>query len=201
MSVKTAPGKAPRQKKTAAKKTTVTSRSGRPQSTRRGGSQPAAGTGSVRQGAATTGSPAADGLGQVDPQELRCRWENARGVIREAVGAEEEHDPRIWERGVYQLWLWLVIERLVVRRDEIEVSELSVISKMLHDQRKLSLEEAKQQQKAGDGHDGRDGGAASGAATAARLPEHFGEIVRQIYGTNFQDDGARAEAGTADVHG
>ena len=124
-----------------------------------------------------------------DPAELHRRWEHARRIVQDAVGKEDEHDPRIWERGLYQLWLWLVVERLVVRRDEIEVNELSVISKMLHEQRKLSLEEAKQQQKAGDGHDG----AASGAANPAKLPAHFSQIVRQIYGTNFQDDQAPAK--------
>ena len=128
--------------------------------------------------------PDAAAITPIDTQELRRRWENARSVVREAVGRTEDHDPRIWERGVYQLWLWLVVERLVVRRDEIDVGELSVISKMLYDQRKLSLDEAKQQANA-------DPAQGNGAAPSARLPEHFGEIVRQIYGTNFQAGGAR----------
>jgi hypothetical protein len=123
-----------------------------------------------------------------DPADLHRRWEAARRIVHQAVGTEDEHDPRIWERGLYQLWLWLVVERLVVRRDEIDVGELSVISKMLYDQRKLSLDEAKQRQKTGDGAQG------NGAAASTQLPEHFGELVRQIYGTNFQADG---EAGRA----
>ena len=122
----------------------------------------------------------------VDIQELHRRWANARQVVGEAVGREEQHDPRIWERGVYQLWLWLVVERLVVGRDEIETNELATISKMLHEQRKLSLEEAKQRQK-GDDHD-------HAAASATGLPAQFGEIVRQIYGTNFQDDATLPDA-------
>jgi len=119
-------------------------------------------------------------------QELRDRWASARRVVQEAVGREDEHDPCIWERGVYQLWLWLVVERLVVRRDEIDVSELSVISKMLTDQRKLSLAEAKQHGQSANRKEG------NGAARSTQLPPHFGEIVRQIYGTNFQDDAASA---------
>ena len=191
MSVKVAPRKTSPKRRAAAKKKTVTPSSGRPPSrpVRRRRS-----TKSGRCAAGANGNPAAGGLGQVDPQELHRRWENAHRVIRDAVGQEDEHDPRIWERGVYQLWLWLVIERLVVRRDEIEVSELSVISKMLHEQRKLSLEEDKQQQKAGDKQ-------SNGLAQSTRLPAHFGQIVRQIYGTNFQDDAAPAEIGTADVRG
>lgn len=122
-----------------------------------------------------------------DPAELHRRWEHARRVVQDAVGKEDEHDPRIWERGLYQLWLWLVVERLVVRRDEMDVGELSVISKMLYDQRKLSLDEAKQRDKAGDATRG------NGAAICPQLPEHFGELVRQIYGTNFQDDRAARE--------
>ena len=122
-----------------------------------------------------------------DPAELHRRWEHARRIVQDAVGKEDEHDPRIWERGLYQLWLWLVVERLVVRRDEMDVGELSVVSKMLYDQRKLSLDEAKQRDKAGDTTRG------NGAATSPQLPEHFGELVRQIYGTNFQDDRAAGE--------
>jgi hypothetical protein len=122
-----------------------------------------------------------------DRAELHRRWEHARRIVQDAVGKEDEHNPRIWERGLYQLWLWLVVERLVVRRDEMDVGELSVISKMLYDQRKLSLDEAKQRDKAGDAARG------NGAATSPQLPEHFGELVRQIYGTNFQDDRAMCE--------
>ena len=120
-----------------------------------------------------------------DPNELRRRWENVRRIIRDAVGQNDEHNPQLWERGVYQLWLWLVVERLVVRGDEIDLDELSIISKMLHDQRKLSLEETKHQQKATENN-----GNGNGTIKSTRLPEHFGELVRQIYGTNFQNDQA-----------
>ena len=129
--------------------------------------------------------PSRTGAPVVDPQELRRRWAFARQIVREAVGEEEEQDPRIWERGAYQLWLWLVVERLVVRRDQIDVDELSVVSKMIYDQRKLSLEEAKHSRKADDDR--------QAPANTGRLPPHFGEIVRQIYGTNFQDDCAPTE--------
>jgi hypothetical protein len=108
-------------------------------------------------------------------------------VVHDAVGKEGEHDPQIWERGLYQLWLWLVVERLVVRRDDMDVAELSVISKMLYDQRKLSLDESKQRRQAGDATGGK------GGSIASQLPEHFGELVRQIYGTNLQDSRPAAE--------
>ena len=122
-----------------------------------------------------------------DRAELHRRWEQARRVVHDVVGKEGEHDPQIWERGVYQLWLWLVVERLVVRRDDMDVAELSVVSKMLYDQRRVSLNEAKRQQQAGDAIRG------NGAAISPQLPEHFGELVRQIYGTNLQDSRPAAE--------
>ena len=140
---------------------------------KRGGPKPEAGT-------RTAGKNLGPGL--ADPEELRGRWQRTREIIRDAVGHEDDHDPRIWERGVYQLWLWLVVELLVVRRDDIDVKDLSVISKMLHEQRKLSLDEIKQLQKDNDG--------GNGASGSFQLPEHFGSLVRQIYGTNFQDDTA-----------
>ncbi len=116
-----------------------------------------------------------------DPQELRRRWQRTRDLISDAVGRDDDHDPRIWERGAYQLWLYLIVELLVVRRDEIGVDELSLISKMLHDQRKLSLDEFKQLRKSEESGNGATG-------STKKLPEHFGDLVRQIYGTNFQDD-------------
>ena len=124
-----------------------------------------------------------------DQQELRSRWQRARQIIRDTVGQEDQHDPRIWERGVYQLWLWLVVELLVVRRDDIEVNDLSAISKMLHEQRKLSLDEAKQLQKTDQ--------KGNGSTRSPQLPEHFGSLIRQIYGANFQDDSAACESGSA----
>jgi len=128
---------------------------------------------------ATTSAPRAPvGPLATDSTELHARWDHARRVIQEVLSREQNPDPRIWERGVYQLWLWLVIERLVVRRDEIDVGELSVISRMLSDHRKLTLDEARTRPAAPDDDDAR---------AAGRLPERFGEIVRQIYGTDLTE--------------
>ncbi|HUU82569.1 MAG TPA: hypothetical protein VM243_03595 [Phycisphaerae bacterium] len=122
-------------------------------------------------------------------QELRRRWREARQIVREIVGRQDEHDPRIWEHGLYLLWLWLAVEYVVVRRDDMDSAELAALSKMIFDQRKLSLEQAKQLRKAA-GPEGGD------TADTTKLPEHFGELVRQIYGTNFQDDAAPGESAT-----
>ena len=122
-----------------------------------------------------------------DNKELHRSWKRTRTIVSEVVEAEGEHDPQIWERGAYQLWLWLVVEQLVIRRDDVDVDDLSVISKMLRDQRKLSLEELKRCHQATDQSNAK--------VQSTKLPEHFGELVRQIYGTNFQGD--CAEPGTA----
>lgn len=115
-----------------------------------------------------------------DTEELHHRWERAGAIISEVVGAEGEHEPKIWERGAYQLWLWLVVEQLVIRRDDVDLDFLSTVSKMLHDQRKLSLEELKRCHQATDQSNTK--------VHSTKLPEHFGDLVRQIYGTNFQGD-------------
>jgi hypothetical protein len=115
-----------------------------------------------------------------DNVELHRRWKRARAIISEALEADGEHDPQIWERGAYQLWLWLVVEQLVIRRDDVDLGDLSAISKMLHDQRKLSLEELKRCHQATDQSNTK--------VHSTKLPEHFGDLVRQIYGTNFQGD-------------
>ena len=122
-----------------------------------------------------------------DSEQLRRRWRRTRVLISAVVEIEGEHDPRIWERGAYQLWLWLVVEQLVIRRDDVDVDDLSAISKMLRDQRKLSLEELKRCHQATD--------QSKTKVHSTKLPEHFGDLVRQIYGTNFQGD--CAEPGTA----
>ena len=115
----------------------------------------------------------------IDPEELHRRWAHVRRIISDTVGREEFQDPSIWERGAYRIWLQLVVEQLVVRRDELGIDELAIVSKMLHEQRKLSLDEAKHRQKTGDDEP---------AAGPTGLPPEFGDIVRQIYGANFQDD-------------
>ncbi len=136
------------------------------------------------RGSTSRANGAAAPAGLVEAAELRARWAQARRIVGEVVGRDGEHDPRIWERGAYQLWLWLVVELLVVRRDDLEVSELSAISKMLHEQRKLSLNEQKQA--------GAADGQGNGQGPPGRLPERFGELVRQIYGANFQGDAVAA---------
>lgn len=175
-----------RQKATPANSTT---RSDPPLAARNGDGRPACEPG------AQTIDPVADGpdgTPPVDVPEYRRRWARARRVISEAVGAEESHDPAIWERGAYQLLLWLLVERLVLGSDELNVGDLASISRMLHDQRKLSLDEAKHRQKTDTSGQAETG--------TAQLPAHFGDLIRQIYGTNFQDDcdAAVAGAGSSD---
>ncbi len=116
----------------------------------------------------------------VDTAELRRRWKYAARTVGQIVTRSETHDPRVWERGVYQLWLWLVVELLVIRRDDIGIGELATISKMLCEQRKLSLDELKQLAKE-SGHDADE-------TASTKLPPQFGDLVRQIYGANLQDD-------------
>jgi hypothetical protein len=124
----------------------------------------------------------------VHPDELHRRWQAARLIVRAALGTEDQHDPRIWERGLYQLWLWLVVELLVLERDAVDLPQLSLVSKMLRDHRKLSLDEARRRPRfAGD----------DGTRTTPQLPAHFGELVRQIYGTNFHSDQVAPETAAA----
>lgn len=116
----------------------------------------------------------------VDIRELHGRWKSARQVIAQIIEKHGSTDPSIWEQGAYQLWLWLVIELMVVRRDEIDVGDLTAVSKMLHDQRKLSLDQAKHLKKSGE----QD----QAGSNSQRLPEQFDQLVRQIYGANLQED-------------
>jgi len=120
--------------------------------------------------------------------ELRRRLADTRRLLSKALDAADGSDPAIWERGAYLLWLRLVVEQLVVRGVDIEVGDLSTISKMLHDQRKLSLEEAR--------HRSRAGGRAPATPKTTELPDEFGEVVRRIYGINLPDDAETPPAGS-----
>ncbi|MFQ5489749.1 MAG: hypothetical protein ACE5GE_03410 [Phycisphaerae bacterium] len=115
-----------------------------------------------------------------DTRDLHDRWSSARRVISQIIEQHGAADPQIWEQGAYQLWLWLVVELLVVRRDEIDIADLTAVSKMLHDQRKLTLDRVKHLEKIGRDDDP--------APDSKGLPAQFNELVRQVYGTTLQED-------------
>ena len=118
----------------------------------------------------------------INRKELRRRCKKAGDVIRDMTGRDDRQNPSFWEQGAYQLWMRLVVELIVLSRGEPDLSVLSSISKMLHEHRKIGMQEVKHSKNAASrSHQGAD---------PTELPEQFGDVVRRIYGTNFQEDAA-----------
>jgi hypothetical protein len=107
-------------------------------------------------------------------KELRQRFKRVRQFVSEVIG-QEANEPALWEQGLYQIWLWLVVERMVFHNVRLELDELGQVSKMTLDQSKVSQQQAKSNDKTspaepiGPGH--------------YPLPDCFEDVVAQIYGT------------------
>ena len=106
----------------------------------------------------------------------RCRQASVASILNRTFGRFAKSNPELWERRAYLMLVGLMYERLAVNEKEISTDELTALSKALAEQRRAEAQ-------AGDGRgvetdhaENRDG----------ELPQDFAEIVRQVYGTNFQ---------------
>ena len=70
----------------------------------------------------------------------------------------------------------VLFERLTTKGKDISTEELAALSKMLAEQRRAEAQSSR----------GRNEEEAQAAKGEGELPEDFGEVVKQFYGTNFQ---------------
>ncbi len=101
------------------------------------------------------------------------------GSILDAVfGSLGKCAPELWERRTYLMLVGMVYERLATSEAELPNDELVSLAKVLAENRRVEarLREAEGPTETGD----------SPTADRGPLPPRFGEIVRQLYGTNFQ---------------
>ncbi len=111
----------------------------------------------------------------------RRRQASVSAVLEAMFGNLADCDPDLWDRRAYSMLVGLVYERLALNEQEISTDELVALAKILAESRRVSVraDEAPRV--------GKDTG--QPASLTGPLPGEFANIVRQVYGTNFQSPG------------
>jgi hypothetical protein len=108
-------------------------------------------------------------------REHRRRQKSVATILNRTFGRFAKSHPDLWERRAYLMLVGVMYQWLAANEKEVSTEKLVGLSKMLAEQRRAEAQS-------------RDGaeiepGAAKGEG---ELPGDFGEVVKQIYGTNFQ---------------
>ncbi len=111
-------------------------------------------------------------------RRYRRRQASVASILDGLFGRLADCSPELWERRAYLMLVGLVYERLALDEDEIPTEELVKLAKVLAENRRI---EAKLQQATKDSTPDKEDEAAKGD-----LPDRFADVVRQVYGTNFQ---------------
>jgi hypothetical protein len=111
----------------------------------------------------------------------RRRQASVASILDATFGHLGDCDPALWERRAYLMLVGLVYERLATNEEELATEELVSLAKVLAEHRRIDA-------RAGVG-DSRDVSSAPGKSGEGELPAHFADLVRQVYGTNFQVPG------------
>lgn len=119
-------------------------------------------------------------------REHRQRQVCVASILDSTFGKLSECDADLWGHRAYLMLIGLVYERLAADEDDMPTDELVALAKIIAENRRVELSLRKV---------GEDTGAAK--TCGGRLPDSFGDIVRQVYGTNFHapDDSSPAENG------
>ena len=122
-------------------------------------------------------------------REHRQRQVCVSSILNSTFGKLSECDADLWGHRAYLMLIGLVYERLAADEDEMPTDELVALAKIIAENRRVELGLRKVGEEKGADKTSRDPG--------DRLPDNFGNIVRQVYGTNFHapDDSLPAEDG------
>jgi hypothetical protein len=104
----------------------------------------------------------------------RCRQASVAKILNRTFGRFAKSNPELWERRAYLMLVGLMYERLAVNEQDISTDELTALSKALAEQRRAEAQLRGSSEKE-----------AQAVGAGGELPEDFGEVVKQIYGTNF----------------
>ncbi|MEE9296648.1 MAG: hypothetical protein V3W34_17020 [Phycisphaerae bacterium] len=142
-----------------------------------------------RQGHKSSGEPP-------DPMERRAmidfrdRMRHIGGLVRESFGPRRGSDYASVTRDACRVVVSLIIETLSEATERISTAELAAVCKMLAEQRKLDIAQMEIERKYPKKP---SGGNRSPASRRGPLPERFGQIVEEIYGTNISDTTSQPE--------
>jgi hypothetical protein len=110
-------------------------------------------------------------------REHRLRQRSVAAILEATFGPHADSNPDLWERRAYLMLVGMVYERLSCREADLETDELVRLAKVLAENRRVDVR-ARQT--------GATEECSEAAAHNGRLPDRFGDVVRQVYGTNFQ---------------
>lgn len=114
-------------------------------------------------------------------EAIRRRQVSVAGILDATFGHLGDCNPDLWERRAYLMLVGLVYERLATNEEELATDELVALAKVLAEHRRVDA----RRHASGAEHDTEP----SRGHPDSRLPDHFGDMVRQVYGTNFQNPG------------
>lgn len=132
-------------------------------------------------------SPAAGPPTFEQVRDHRTRQASIACILEATFGSMAECNPDLWDRRAYLMLVGLVYDRLADQEREIPTVELVTLAKILAESRRA-------QGRPREGEPGPD----TDEPTATRdgpLPVRFADVVRQVYGTNFQKPGDDPRAG------
>ena len=119
--------------------------------------------------------------------KLRARRErqvSVSSILDAAFGSLGKCNPDLWERRTYLMVVGMVYDRLAASEDEISTADLVALAKVLAEQRRSAARDRTDGRVVGNGDGPADPGAEN-PVRDGRLPDRFGDIVRQLYGTNL----------------
>jgi hypothetical protein len=137
----------------------------------RGEHEPSKGNGRVRPDGQTPGW--SDRL-----RAHRVRQASVASILDATFGKLADCSPDLWGHRAYLMLVGLVYERLAGGEDEIPTGELVALAKIIAENRRVEVRLSDANEKGKAQHTPRE--------PTDRLPENFSDIVRQVYGTNFQ---------------
>lgn len=114
----------------------------------------------------------------------RKRQESVSSILDAAFGSLGKCNPDLWERRTYLMVVGMVYDRLAASEDEISTGDLVALAKVLAEQRRSAARNRTEGKVVENGDGSPDRGAAN-PVRDGRLPERFGDVVRQLYGTNL----------------
>ena len=133
-------------------------------------------------GQAHAGSPGSDqDSGEPSPDQVeavRRRQASVAEILEGMFGQLAKCSPSLWAHRAYLMLVGLVYERLASNEAEIPTDELIALAKILAENRRAEARLSE--------HGRPDKPTERSTPATDALPENFADIVRQVYGTNFQ---------------
>lgn len=112
----------------------------------------------------------------------RRRQASVASIIDQVFGEFALSNPDLWERRAYLLLVGHVYERLASDVEEIPTDDLAKLARVLAENRRY---EGRPRNTSGGEEPGEPPPSSPGD-----LPDRFADVVRQVYGTNFQTSSA-----------